>query len=446
MTAGRAPATSAGSATTSTGQGDQPELRFGQARQDGQGARGDEPVHAQDHQGADEEQGPGGIDLAPQRSADDRRRVQEVQTGGQQAAGRIGPAGHHGVEQHAEQEVERDGDPLDRGGQRLAVQEDAEGPEEGQEGGIDRACRAGRTRTGRTAARFSAQRLMTDTSPLWPGSGMTAMRMTRATRSRPPSTAHVRNRAEGFVTPDTAAHGTRHGRRRRPFHRVCRRYTLWVVTPLRAPRGTRDRLPEDAAAWARAEATATRPRDPLRLRADRDAAVRGHRAVRARPGGRLRRGGQGDVPGRRGRRQRGGGARPGPSAPSRPPASCAPTSSTGSTSAPARCGSSWSDRCSAMTDPRRAATASSPSGTSRSSAIRARPSTRSSSSWRPGTAPPSGWARRGSTSTRSATGSAGRPIGPRWSSTSAPTAIALSDDGRRRLEVEPAPGPGRPGA
>lgn len=36
-----------------------------------------------------------------------------------------------------------------------------------------------------------------------------------------------------------------------------RRYTLWVVTPLRAPRGTRDRLPDDAAAWGRAEATAT---------------------------------------------------------------------------------------------------------------------------------------------------------------------------------------------
>jgi histidyl-tRNA synthetase len=34
------------------------------------------------------------------------------------------------------------------------------------------------------------------------------------------------------------------------------RYTLSVATSLRAPRGTRDRLPDDSAAWARAETTA----------------------------------------------------------------------------------------------------------------------------------------------------------------------------------------------
>lgn len=40
-------------------------------------------------------------------------------------------------------------------------------------------------------------------------------------------------------------------------HTVPHRYTLAVAAPIRAPRGSQDRLPEQAAAWARAEAVAT---------------------------------------------------------------------------------------------------------------------------------------------------------------------------------------------
>ena len=69
------------------------------------------------------------------------------------------------------------------------------------------------------------------------------------------------------------------------------------------------------------------------LRPDRHPAVRAGRAVRPRPGRVVRCGREGDVPGLRRRRIRTRRARTGRCAPSRPPASCAPTSSTACTCA-----------------------------------------------------------------------------------------------------------------
>ena len=100
---------------------------------------------------------------------------------------------------------------------------------------------------------------------------------------------------------------------------------------IQAPRGTYDVLGEDALARVALEGHARADPRARRLRADRDAGVRGDRAVRARRRRVDRRRAEGDVHARRGRRTEH--SRCGPRAPRR---SAAPTSSTACTSCRSR--------------------------------------------------------------------------------------------------------------
>ena len=170
-----------------------------------------------------------------------------------------------------------------------------------------------------------------------------------------------------------------------------------------APRGTRDLLPEESPRWEQVEADGARPGPPLRLPTHRDAALRARRALRARASARAATRSRRRCSASAGRAAARRSAPNGRSARSRRPGSCARTSSTGCTCGPGPCDSRPSDRCSATTARRPAATASSRSGTSRSSATRGRRSTPSSSSSRIGSIATSAWPMSSRASTRSVT-------------------------------------------
>jgi hypothetical protein len=119
------------------GEDDQPELRLGEPRHDGQPPGQGEAVRRQRHQGEEEEQAARRVDLAPGRPRQDQRRVEQVAAGGEETGPRSGGASDDRVQGESDEQVERDREALDGGRELVTVKGQTDEPQERQEGGVD---------------------------------------------------------------------------------------------------------------------------------------------------------------------------------------------------------------------------------------------------------------------------------------------------------------------
>ncbi len=153
----RAPANGLEHRDHQDGEQDQPELRLHQECNDAERAgRRPSPSRERDQRGQVRQRA-GRVDLAPHRACQDRRRVQQVETGDQQPGVVAGATAHHREQHDADRQVEGDRHRLDRELQRRRRRGGRPSATAGRAAPGRSSSSRRRTRHGPTSAMYSAQ-------------------------------------------------------------------------------------------------------------------------------------------------------------------------------------------------------------------------------------------------------------------------------------------------